>query len=202
MLLLRSVLAHLYIAWIHPFGDGNGRTARLIEFQLLLEAGFPMPACHLLSNYYNRTRQLYYQVLRETSAKEPYPVEKFVQYALRGLVEELREQLGRIEACQLGMTWQNFIHAAELGKSAETIRRRRDLVLALPTDGPDSFVPIAELHRLTPDIAIQYATKGPKTVTRDVNALMQAGLLVRKGPEVRAHVEKLLSFLPIVKRDE
>ena len=36
---LKAVLAHLYIAWIHPFGDGNGRTARMIEFQLMVEAG-------------------------------------------------------------------------------------------------------------------------------------------------------------------
>jgi len=38
---LKSILAHLYIAWIHPFGDGNGRTARLIEFELMVEAGAP-----------------------------------------------------------------------------------------------------------------------------------------------------------------
>ena len=37
--MLHAILAHLYIAWIHPFGDGNGRTARLIEFMLLARAG-------------------------------------------------------------------------------------------------------------------------------------------------------------------
>ena len=36
--ILKAILAHLYIAWIHPFGDGNGRTARLIEFQILTAA--------------------------------------------------------------------------------------------------------------------------------------------------------------------
>ncbi|MEA5119335.1 MAG: Fic family protein, partial [Propionicimonas sp.] len=30
---LAAILAHLYIAWIHPFGNGNGRLARLIEVQ-------------------------------------------------------------------------------------------------------------------------------------------------------------------------
>src|SRR5207253_1361217 len=44
-----AVLAHLYLAWIHPFGDGNGRTARLIEFVLLVRSGLvPAPAAHLL----------------------------------------------------------------------------------------------------------------------------------------------------------
>ena len=51
--IVKAVLAHLYLAWIHPFGDGNGRTARLMEFQILVQAGVPMPAAHLLSNHYN-----------------------------------------------------------------------------------------------------------------------------------------------------
>src|SRR5207245_9204230 len=29
----RAILAHLYFEWIHPYGDGNGRTGRLREFQ-------------------------------------------------------------------------------------------------------------------------------------------------------------------------
>ncbi|HPI98713.1 MAG TPA: Fic family protein, partial [Synergistales bacterium] len=41
---LAAIAAHLYFVWIHPFGDGNGRTARLIEFRFLLQAGFPTPA--------------------------------------------------------------------------------------------------------------------------------------------------------------
>ena len=29
--LIKAVVAHLYFTWIHPFDNGNGRTARLIE---------------------------------------------------------------------------------------------------------------------------------------------------------------------------
>jgi Fic family protein len=54
--LIKAACAHLYLAWIHPFDDGNGRTARLVELQILLSAGVPMPAAHLLSNHYNATR--------------------------------------------------------------------------------------------------------------------------------------------------
>ena len=63
MPILRAILAHLYLAWIHPFGDGNGRTARLIEFAILIEAAFRTPAAHLLSNHYNETRSEYYRQL-------------------------------------------------------------------------------------------------------------------------------------------
>jgi Fic family protein len=46
LILAKAVYAHLYLAWIHPFGDGNGRTARLLEFVILASSGlvpFPQP---------------------------------------------------------------------------------------------------------------------------------------------------------------
>jgi len=45
--ILKAIVAHLYFAWIHPFGNGNGRTARLVELQILLAAGVPPPTAHL-----------------------------------------------------------------------------------------------------------------------------------------------------------
>jgi Fic family protein len=65
--ILKAVVAHLYLAWTHPFGDGNGRTARLIEFHILLSAGVPSPAAHLFSNHYNLTRAEYYRQLDRAS---------------------------------------------------------------------------------------------------------------------------------------
>ena len=44
--ILKAIVAHLYLSWIHPFGDGNGRVARLVEYQILLSAGVPNPATH------------------------------------------------------------------------------------------------------------------------------------------------------------
>ncbi len=32
---LAATLGHLDVAWIHPFGDGYGRTARLLECAIL-----------------------------------------------------------------------------------------------------------------------------------------------------------------------
>ena len=84
--LLRAVLAHLYLAWIHPFGDGNERTARLVEFMLLACSGVPAPAAHLLSNHYHQTRTEYFRQLDRSSranAASGAPVE-FVCYALQG----------------------------------------------------------------------------------------------------------------------
>ena len=104
--ILRAVLSHLYIAWIHPFADGNGRTARLIEFDLLVRAGVPIVCAHLLSDHYNRTRTAYYKAL---SAARQSPIH-FVSYAVQGLLDMLREQLSLIRAQQTEVTWVNYVH--------------------------------------------------------------------------------------------
>src|SRR5204863_10051002 len=86
--LLKAIVAHLYLAWIHPFGDGNGRTARLIELQILLAAGVPTPATHLLSNHYNQTRAYYQRRLDEASRRDDGLI-RFIRYAVQGFVDGL-----------------------------------------------------------------------------------------------------------------
>ncbi|MGH3941387.1 MAG: Fic family protein [Pseudonocardiaceae bacterium] len=67
-LFVAATLAHLYIAWIHPFGDRNGRTARLLECAILAHSGVvPWVSSNLLSDHYNRTRSRYYQRLERAS---------------------------------------------------------------------------------------------------------------------------------------
>ena len=198
---IRAILAHLYLAWIHPFGDGNGRTARLIEFQLLLAAGFPTPACHLLSNYYNKTRSLYYQALRETSQVEGYPVQRFASYAIKGFVEELHDQVDVIQQNQLGQAWLSMVSEVDLGRQEGTSSRRRALLLALDAGSQEDFTPLESLDRLNPNIAALYAKKHPKTMTRDINVLLERNLLLlnAEGNGVRPAFEQLFRFLPIRK---
>ena len=93
--ILKAAAAHVYMAWIHPFVDGNGRTARLVEWAILMEAGMSQPACHLLSNYYNRTRTEYYRQLARASRADN-GIFGFVSYAIEGLNEELRGQVREI----------------------------------------------------------------------------------------------------------
>ncbi len=190
---LKSILAHLYIAWIHPFGDGNGRTARLIEFQLMIEAGAPVPAAHLLSDHYNRTRDAYLVELDRTSRRDGYPIEGFIQYALQGFVDELREQIDMIRQQQLDVTWQKYVH--DLYRDEETVAptRQRHLILDFP---PGNVVPRAKIAEVSPRMAREYAHAGEKTLTRDINQLMRRGLLLKTKGGYRANRGVIAAFLP------
>jgi Fic family protein len=54
-----AALAHLRFIFIHPFIDGNGRTARLLMNLILLQNGYPA------SVILNVDRKKYYRVLME-----------------------------------------------------------------------------------------------------------------------------------------
>jgi len=191
--LIRAVLAHLYLAWIHPFGDGNGRTARLMEFQILLAAGAPTLAVHLLSNHYNLTRQEYYRQLDRASQSggEVFP---FIKYAVRGFLDGLDEQMQVIQIQILDVSWRDYVYATFKDKKGDVAKRRRDLVLALSRK--EEPVPLIEIRHVSANVAEAYAGKTAKTVTRDVNALVEMDLVGLTPKGIRAKREKMLAFLP------
>jgi Fic family protein len=191
---IKAVVAHLYIAWIHPFGDGNGRTARLVEFQILLSGRVPSVAAHLLSNFYNQTRAEYYRQLDRAGKSPSGPID-FLFYALRGLRDALDEQIDFIRRHQREVEWRDYVYREFRGQQGAAAERRRLLSLAIPSADPGGVLP-SRLRRLTPEIAELYAGKTDKTLSRDINELLQMKLLRRVGKKVEANGSILSRLLP------
>lgn len=191
--IIKAIIAHLYLAWIHPFGDGNGRTARLIELQILLQAGIPSPAAHLLSNHYNQTRAEYYRQLALAS-RSGGNILPFVEYAVRGFVDGLKEQLAHIRNQQWDVAWRNYVHEQFRDKHTESDKRRRDLVLDLSIKS--EAVAIGEIMNISPRIAREFAGKSHRTLQRDLSILVSLELIERTATHVRAKKEIILAFLP------
>jgi len=191
--IIKAIIAHLYLAWIHPFGDGNGRTARLVEFQILLQAGIPSPAAHLLSNHYNQTRTEYYRQLA-TASRSGGNILPFIEYAVGGFVDGLKEQLALIRAQQWDVAWRNYIHEQFRDKHTRGDKRHRDLVLDLSIKS--EAIAIGEIMNLSPRIAREYAGKSHRTLQRDLSILVRLDLIERTPTDVRAKKEIILAFLP------
>jgi Fic family protein len=170
---IKAIVSHVYIAWIHPYGDGNGRTARLVEAQILSQNGVPLPAVNLLSDHYNKTRARYAIELGKTSTENR--LDDFIAYAIEGFVDGLRSHVAAVREYQVGVAFTNYVHErAAAWPSGATAKRRRDLVLALDPDKPTrrrSFMV------LTDDLADSYAGTTEKTLTRDLNFLRKEGLI-------------------------
>ena len=195
--ILRAVFVHLYTAWVHPFGDGNGRTARLAEFMILAREGVPSPCAHLLSNHYNLTRSEYYRQLDRSSRANSGRGDPlgFLLYSLQGLVDGLREQSLYIAGVQLKLAWEHFVYG-EFRRipSSPAMRRRREVTLALGRVGEP--VRKQAIPDLSPDLARLYADKTGKTLARDMNWLMKRDFMERGEDGYRAKVELMRAFRP------
>lgn len=64
--LVRSALLHLNMIAIHPFNDGNGRTARILSAMELIRDGVQSPELLSIEAYLRRNRGEYIDVLRTT----------------------------------------------------------------------------------------------------------------------------------------
>ena len=191
--ILRAIVAHLYLAWIHPFGDGNGRTARLVEFQILVSSGVPSPAAHLLSNHYNQTRSEYYRQL-DYASRSGGDILPFIEYAVRGLTDGLRESLGVIRNLQLDLAWRDFVHETFRERTSAVDVRRRHLLLDMSKRSDP--ISLLKLPEISPRVAAEYSGKTHKTLQRDVAALMKIGMVEQVPGGFRAKKEQILAFLP------
>lgn len=191
--IIKASLAHLYLAWIHPFGDGNGRTARLCEFLVLVTCGVPTSAAHLISNHCNKTRDEYYRQLQYAS-ESGGDVTRFLSYCASGFVEGLGEQLRWIYDRQFRLTWHEYVGSQVTGRDPDMRERRALIAEVLAFREP---VAKKDIPRLTPELAQIYATSGPKTLARDLNELVSIGLLRLVDSGYQAHSEALISLLPL-----
>ena len=76
-----AALAHHKLVHIHPFTDGNGRTARLFMNLILLQKGYPLVI--ILKN----DRKKYYQCLEKADKGQTADIQKFIAQAVERSIE-------------------------------------------------------------------------------------------------------------------
>lgn len=188
--IIKAIIGHLYLAWIHPFGDGNGRTARLVELSILWDGGVSTPVAHLLSNHYNRTRGQYYQ--RLAGAVEQDGVVNFLQYALEGLGSGLQEQLEWVTVQHRNLVWREMVTETLEDQRGEAKERRYLIATSLGEDPK----PKSAIRELIPKLVSLYARKTPKTLTRDLNELTRLRLIRETSKGYVAQWEHVSAYLP------
>ena len=103
-----AALAHHKLVAIHPFIDGNGRTARLVMNLILMRAGYPPTVIQRIN------RRHYYRVLDQADGGQPTPLVNFVGRAVeRGLNLYLEACTPRITAPLPEAEWIPLREAAE-----------------------------------------------------------------------------------------
>lgn len=99
--LLQALALHYHFAAMHPFLDGNGRTARALEAIMLRRTGLRDTLFIAMSNYYYERKTDYLNALNDTRAGD-HDLTLFFKFALKGvesqcrrLFEEIRLQVSK-----------------------------------------------------------------------------------------------------------
>ncbi len=171
--IIRSAIAHYYLALIHPFADGNGRTARLIEAAVLMAAGIKyLPI--MLSNYYYKEIDEYFISISLSRKSKTNDITPFVRFVLKGAIYSLKEVKNYITSYLRKSALQNYF--TEL-LDLKVITRRQVELLNLLIEFPDNkVVTINGIQRELPFRTL-YAKVSDRTARRDLVKLHELKLL-------------------------
>ncbi|MFZ5801129.1 MAG: Fic family protein [Candidatus Omnitrophota bacterium] len=125
---IRAALAHYYLALIHPFGDGNGRTARAIEAMLLTCSGIKFVP-HMLSNFYYRNIDDYFGAFSLSERNDTYDITPFLEFFLKGVIASLEEIRATIFSFIRTFTLRDYY--SYLRKKKEITQRQFDFLTLL-----------------------------------------------------------------------
>lgn len=98
--ILVSAIAHHQLVSIHPFSDGNGRTARTLALWLLYKLGFDTKHVCALDEYYKEDRKLYYDKIQQARDLD-YNLTYWLEYSAKGIVRILERTSARLEKLKI-----------------------------------------------------------------------------------------------------
>ncbi len=88
--ILVAGIAQFQFVHIHPFIDGNGRTARLLSTLMLYKTGYDFKRIFTISEFYDKDRLAYYQAIQSVRKNE-MDMTSWLEYFVEGLRSQMKE---------------------------------------------------------------------------------------------------------------
>jgi Fic family protein len=140
--LIRCAIAHYQFEAIHPFGDGNGRTGRiLLVLQLVQEGLLDFPVLYT-SAYFNRNRPQYYQTLQRVTETGDW--EAYILFVLEGFRSEAIKTKDKI--FQMKNLYQDLTEIIRKNHSKMNAIETVNHVFSFPFTTPTQFATALKVH--------------------------------------------------------
>ena len=100
---ISAAISHYQVATIHPYYDGNGRTARLFANWILHRNGYGLKGIYSLEEYYAQDLQAYYDALSIGPShnyyfgREDADISHWVEYFCAGMLESFQRVKAQAE---------------------------------------------------------------------------------------------------------
>ena len=163
---LRAGVTHYELARVHPFVDGNGRTARAMALLVLFLEGYEAKRFFALEEYYDQHAKSYYGALQSVE-KNGGDMTDWLEFFVRGLAEEL----ARIRDKVVELSALSQVPPNE-GKQVALSERQIKLLEAIRVNG----------GQITTKEALGVVKMVSKdTIIRDLNDLIKKGVINKQG---------------------
>lgn len=172
--LVGAGMAHLNLAMIHPFRDGNGRMARCLQSLVLARSGVIAPVFMSIEEYLGRNTQDYYDVLARVGCGSWQPgndARPWIRFTLTAHLRQAHTMLIRVRETE------------RLWSELDIVRSRLDLperTMVLLFDAAMGM----RVRNATYRAGLEESgedTISEQTASRDLQRLVQAELLVARG---------------------
>ena len=160
--IIKGIIVHFMLAYMHPFVDGNGRTARALFYWYMLKENYKLTEYMSISRVISKSKPSYEKAFRYTE-NDGNDMGYFVAYNLKALetsFQQLREYIQRK---------QQEKKAASTFMMAGNINYRQAMVLQRLTDEPDTIFTVKDVQELF--------SVSSMTARKDLADLVQQGYL-------------------------
>lgn len=171
--LIRACLAHYHLNLIHPFGDGNGRTARSVEAAILKKAGYRY-LYRSIGIYYKENRSDYYRSFRKSEKTGGFDLTPFIIFYLTGVC---RSFITVTDILLAGLRISAVKDFFEWLKSENKISERQYKLLYAVFEA-DRTVSEEELFK-NPVFSKLYESNSEDERTKDIKCLLEIGIIFR-----------------------
>ena len=186
--IIRGITIHFMLAFVHPFADGNGRTARAIFYWYMLKQGYWLTEYLSISRIISRSKKSYEKTFMYSEA-DGNDMGYFVSYNLRVLDLAFKD-------------FQQYIKrkSSDKEKSKRFLRlgivnERQAEIMRRYYDNPDEVLTVK-------DVQVMFAVT-PTTAKSDITKLLRMGALseisfnkVKKGYIKGEKFDDIVSILP------
>lgn len=168
MPMLEAGVAHYELVRIHPFTDGNGRTARALATLILAQRDFDTKRFFALDEYYNQDRASYYEALRSVNP-QTQDLTEWLEYFVQGIAVEMVRVERRVE--ELSRLYR--VEAIVKGEAAQVSLNQRQIKLLDHLRRSGGTISNREYQELF--------LVSKRTASNDLSELTTDGLLVMEG---------------------
>lgn len=172
-------IAQFQFVHIHPFIDGNGRTARLLSTLILYKTGYDFKRLFTISEYYDKDRPAYYKAVQSVRMNN-MDMTAWLEYFINGL---------RFQMTEIQEKGKNIIVAEKVAKDLReyNLNPRQEKIIR--------FLMIN--RQIDNEQCQKLCSSIKRTATRDLTSLVEKGLLEKRGEKKGTYY--LLSHIPTFK---